>query len=171
MIHKRFITSLILSIIIFLLVVSCSAAPTTAPVPTNGPASSSSAAPTNKPVAFTSDTGALKVQLISSVTHKPLDNALIRFATMLFGTGTLKGVYIPSLDSQNSPGEMTDSQGTVVFSNIKPGKYGLAYIFPIGMPEMIRVEGADQDLMFDIVANQVLDLGSLQVMVNPDQLN
>ncbi len=126
---------------------------------------------TNVVPKVSADAGALKVTLISSITGKPLSNALVRCANMLKMSGTIEGAYVPELNSSTSPWGNTDGNGTLIISNIKPGKYSLAYIFPPEMPELIKEEGKDVDLSFDIEAGKVLDLGTLKVTINPDQMH
>jgi hypothetical protein len=169
---RRFISLFCLWIIIISTLAACSASPTSLPTSTVAPAKTEvSSAPTNVSPKFSTDSGALKVTLISTFTGKPLSDALIRCATLLKMQGSIEGVYVPSLDSKTSPWGVTDSTGSLVISNVKPGKYSLAYIFPIGMPELIKIDGSDKDFTFDVEAGKLLDLGILKVTTNPDKLN
>jgi hypothetical protein len=170
MIVKRWSVKLSLLFIVFLLLIGCSSAHSTTTIPTMV-STLTAAAPTTVPLQVTNDTGALKVTLISSKTNQPLVDALIRCATMLKMQGAMVGVYVPSLDMSNSPWGNTDTTGTTNISNIKPDKYALAYIFPIGAPELVKLEGSDNDFTFDIEAGKVLDLGTLKVDIDPNQIH
>lgn len=169
---RRFVCLSFSCAIIISLLAACTAAPTSLPKLTPAVANTAvGSAPTLVLPQFSADTGALKVTLISAITTKPLVDALIRGAVLLKMQGSLESVYVPSLNSKDSPWGVTDVNGTVVLPNIKPGKYSLAYIFPIGIPELIKVDGSDKDFSIDIEAGKLLDLGTLKVTINPDKLN
>jgi hypothetical protein len=169
---RRFVYLLCFCVIIIPSLAACAAVPTSVPTATAAaPTAPVSSAPTLVQPQFSSETGALKVTFISSFTGKPLADALIRCAVLLKMQGSMEGVYVPSLDSKSSPWGVTDVTGTVVISNIKPGKYSFAYIFPIGMPELVKLDGSDKDYTVDVPAGKLLDLGTLKVAVNPDKLN
>ncbi len=153
--------SLVIGIILLIFLAGCSAVQGTKQTPT---------AKASDPK-FTADTGAIKVTLISSYTGKALGSADIYCAQMLEMKGTLTGVYIPSLDRLENPKGITDGNGALAISNAKPGKYVLVYMFPAGLPELIKASDTKKDVVFDVTAGQITDLGVLTVDVNPEKMN
>ena len=121
----------------------------------------------------TSDTGAVKVTLISSYTQKPLAISQIACGEMIPLKGATVSAFIPKYNSSTAPSGTSDSSGTVVISGIKPGKYALIYLYPVanGMPALIKLPGSDNEISFDIVAGKVIDLGTLTVSIDPNQMH
>lgn len=144
------------------------------PVPDNNPSIypgpiTTSAIPTAASPQVSSSLGALKIILISSFTNKPLVDANIRCASMLKGTGPLPDAYLPDLDMKKSPWGNTDEHGTLVISNITPGKYALVYMTPTGNPELMKIQGTDKNIVFDIQAGKTTDLVTVNVNIDPSK--
>ncbi len=162
----RVLALLNLLIVLALALVSCSAAQTT-PL---SQATATSSIPTAAVPQTTADTGAVKVVFFSTAINGPLVDGNICLATMIKLQGSVTG-YVPSLNSKTSPCGNTDANGTLVISNVKPGKYGFAFAYPIGSHDLMKAEGSKEEMiMIDIVAGKVLDLGTMKVLTDPNKM-
>ena len=119
---------------------------------------------------FSADTGALTVRVLMSQNSQPVQQQTFYAAPLIpiYITPSAGGpdtAYVASLDVTTATRGNSDDVGSVVLSNLAPGKYGLAmYIAPRG-PILLQQASDQADVVFDIVAGQVTDLGDLKVLL------
>ncbi len=117
---------------------------------------------------FSTDTGAFTIKLIYPDGEKPV-RGLQFFAAETIPVTEIPGGFIPALDTLRAPSGQSDSQGVLVISNILPGKYVLALLTPLG-PILVEDLATEESIVFDVLANQLTDLGEIIVLLNADKL-
>ncbi|HUF37325.1 MAG TPA: hypothetical protein VMN57_02270 [Anaerolineales bacterium] len=94
-------------------------------------------------------------QLIYAVEMKPVPN--------------IEGGFIPVLDETVAPSGFTDSMGQLHIGSIPVGQYALALMSPLG-PILLEDEASGEAVVLDITANEVTDLGTIAVRLDPAPL-
>lgn len=164
MLRNRF---LLLTTLLFVgLLVGCTTntVPTTSQTPSQPLASTPNQLPTQKPASTSSELGAVKITLVDARNGKPLADQVFYLAKMVPVSITSTTNFIAELDTSSSPGDNSDTNGNVVFSLVPPGKYVLALSAPLrqSLPKDAKT---GTELIVDVVAGQVLDLGKHSVFV------
>ena len=124
---------------------------------------------------FSSDTGALMVRILMSQNSQPVKQQTFYAAPLIPihitpSANGLDTAYVASLDVTTAARGNSDDTGTVIISNLAPGKYGLAlYIAPRG-PVLLQQASDGADIVFDIVAGRVTDLGDMLVLLEASLL-
>jgi hypothetical protein len=115
------------------------------------------------------DMGGFHIRLVYSSSNKPVRGQNIYLAEMLPLDSGPEEAFVPSLDLNTAPRAESTNQGNVVISMIPPGKYALALLTPQGA---ILVTDAitNKEIIVEIVAGQVTDLGEHKVILDPNFL-
>lgn len=124
--------------------------------------------PTPKKAVVTNETGAVKLQLIDVKSGRPITRRLILLAELLPVHGQYEGAYVPAMDPVSSPKDEADDQGNVIISGAKPQRYAVTLLTPVG-PILLQDMDIGKDLLVDVKAGQVIDLGTKKVSV-PDEI-
>ena len=124
---------------------------------------------TPKKAITTADTGAIRLQLVDNTSGKPVPNKLVFLANLLPVKGQSSQAYIPALDMTTAPKDTTDTNGLAVISGAKPQKYAVTLMSPAG-PILLKDMETGEDMLVDITAGKVLDLGIKKVSVPEDML-
>lgn len=96
------------------------------------------------------------------------DNRTVRNQTILLAEllpltgGTLEGAFVPVLEPSSAPKSDTDENGRVAISLVKPGRYAVTLYTPLG-PVILQTED-EKEILVDIVAGEVTDLGKVVVL-------
>ena len=117
------------------------------------------------------DLGGFTAEFIYTKTdNRPLKKQTILLAELLPLTGgTLEGAFVPVLEPSSAPKNDTDENGRVAISMVKPGRYAISLYTPLG-PILLQNEVDEKEILIDIKAGEVTDLGKLVVIVEPSLL-
>ena len=120
--------------------------------------------------AVTQETGGFRAKLLYLEDGSPVQQRNFYLAEMIPVEGELEGAYVPALDTITAPKAESSSEGEIIISNVQPDKYALTFLTPLGP---ILVEDADtgKEITLEIFANQVTDLGTITVLLDPDDFN
>lgn len=138
------------------------------PPPTASP-TTASPSPTvltaKKTLVTSNELGAVQATLVDATSGKPLADQVFYLAKMLPVGGVTTTAYVAVLDRTTSPGDISDAQGNLVFSSVPPGKYAVALEGPLrqSLPKDAKSEA---ELVVDVVAGQVVDLGKHAVFLD-----
>ena len=124
--------------------------------------------PVAPPAEVSATQGAFSIRLTYAGTNRPVRGQLFLAAGMLPVEGVEDG-YIPKLESTGAPSSHSDAQGQLNISLIDPGKYALALMTPLG-PILVEAEDTGEAIVFDVSANEVTDLGTVAVQLDPEPL-
>lgn len=70
---------------------------------------------------------------------------------------------VASAGDQTSPTAVTDSHGRFAFTDVPPDTYGIVLVTPLG--SLLLRDGTGTDLLFDVEAGEVLDIGEIHTDV------
>jgi hypothetical protein len=124
--------------------------------------------PNAPPPTFSDETGAMTIKLTYPDGERPVRGQLF-FAAGTIPVQGVEDAFIPALDPDNDASGHSDSVGVLVISEILPGKYTLTLMTPLG-PILVESVATGDAIVFEIVANQVLDLGDEAVFLDADTL-
>lgn len=104
--------------------------------------------------------GAVKgvLQLKTSTGIKPVDHVILYLAEVVRDTEGNERVV--SMDRLNSPRAYTDTNGYFEFFNVPPSKYGLV-LDTITNSYLLGHPVTGEDMLFEVKAGEVLDIGVL----------
>ena len=91
------------------------------------------------------------------------------FAAATLDVPDLEGAFIPALDTTVDKSGHSDGVGVLVISEIPPGRYALTLMTPLGAI-LVEKAGTTDAIIFEIVANEVTDLGEVSVFLEADTL-
>jgi len=90
----------------------------------------------------------------------PKGSALLFLAPLIYSTD---GAYeMANLNKGRDPASVTDEAGRFVFPNVEPKTYALVYSV-VTHEFLLKAPGSDEDLLIDVVADQITDLGTVYV--------
>lgn len=101
-----------------------------------------------------------RVVRISGNQRKALRNTSILFAKTQWNEQKNEGIFV--LDTANSPGTLTRSDGSFMINNIEPGTYVIIVGDAIGVHTVIS-EPDGRAKVYTIEPNQILDIGIIEV--------
>jgi len=71
---------------------------------------------------------------------------------------------VARLNEESAPSSLTNTEGQFVFVNVEPGKYALILELPMGAM-LAHDEVADRDVIVDVVADEVVELGEVSLEI------
>lgn len=116
---------------------------------------------------FSEDTGAFRVRLVYQENGAPIQQRNFYLAEMLPVQGQFEGAYVPALDTITAPKDESNSEGEINISNVPPMKYALTFLTPLG-PILVEDADTEKEITLEIFANQITDLGTITVLLDPD---
>ena len=72
---------------------------------------------------------------------------------------------VAGLDTTTAPHAITNANGEFIFTDVEPGEYALAFVTPIGSALVPDPNNPGKDVRLKLEAEQVVDLGTLYMMV------
>jgi len=103
---------------------------------------------------------ALIGRVVLSNNHQALANTSIRLAKVQWNEQKTEGIFV--LDTANSPGALTRSDGSFALMNIEPGDYVIIVGDVIGVHVIIS-EPDGKAKVYTAEQNQILDIGTLEI--------
>jgi hypothetical protein len=122
---------------------------------------------TLKTPAVTSNLGAVVAKLYYAAGGQPSRQQIFYAAPLapLKGTDGTAVALVASLDAATAQRDQSDGDGNIAISRIPPGHYGLAMSTPRGYI-MLTEAPSNKEILFDVVAGQVTDLGKRSILVD-----
>jgi hypothetical protein len=154
-----------------LLILSLAGCSSNAPSPTVVP----SPQPTETPVpdlkgVVNESTGAVKMVLRFADDQAPVRQQTVFLAHLLpIKGGDLEGGFVPALDATTAPRGETNDNGEVTIPLVEPGRYILIILTPMS-PIVLAAPDREKELLVEIVAGEMADLGEVHVFVDPKYL-
>jgi hypothetical protein len=127
-----------------------------------------SVTPNAPPPVFSTETGAMTITLVYPDGERPVRGQLF-FAASTLPVPDLEGAFIPALDQLTNKSGHSDGVGVLVISEIPPGRYALTLLTPLG-PILVENSSSKESIIFEIVANELTDLGEVAVFLDPETL-
>jgi len=115
------------------------------------------------------ESGALRVSLFYQKNNKPVQFQNLYLAEMIPAQGSQEGLFVPALDTNTAPKDESSEDGEVVISKVPPNKYVLTLLTPLG-PILVFDAANNKEITFEIEAGQVKDLGTIHVLLDPDNI-
>jgi hypothetical protein len=103
---------------------------------------------------------ALIGRVVLSNNHQALANTSIRLAKVQWNEQKTEGIFV--LDTANSPGALTRSDGSFALMNIEPGDYVIIVGDVIGVHVIIS-EPDGKAKVYTAEQNQILDIGTVEI--------
>lgn len=149
------------SIILILLFLGGCTSPDSA-VPTIAVPSPEISTPTTVEVLPDEGFGNVTGSVVDSITNNPLINTPVFLAPVIRDESTSEGVF--ALDTGRSPYAETDDAGRFLFTSIEPGDYVIVFgNVEVNRYAIVQDSDADSPVIYTIVADQILDTGTLPV--------
>lgn len=117
---------------------------------------------------YTADTGAMTIVLVYPDGQRPVRGQLF-FAASTLAVPDMGDAFIPALDPLLDKSGHSDGVGVLVISDIPPGRYVLALMTPLA-PILVERSDSMESIVFEIVANELLDLGQVAVFLDAETL-
>lgn len=156
-------------IVLSLLVAGCGSATAVNPTQDTFHASSTATAAIAGTPQVSDETGAVTATLRYAAEGVPSRQQIFYAAPLepvVGGDGTHVAL-VAALDATTAQRGESNTDGRVVISGIPPGQYGLAMATPRGYILLTESPGGT-DIVFDVVAGQVTDLGTKDILVEKD---
>jgi hypothetical protein len=88
---------------------------------------------------------------------------------MIPAEGTQEGMFVPALDTLSAPKDESSEGGEVIISSVPPNKYALTLLTPLG-PILVFDSATNKEITLEIIAGQIKDLGTIYVVLDPDNI-
>lgn len=101
-----------------------------------------------------------RVFRVSNNYRNVLAHTSIRLAKIQWNQHKIEGIFV--LDTANSPGALTRSDGSFTISNIEPGDYVIIVGDVIGVHTIIS-DSEGKIKIYSVEPDQILDIGTLEI--------